>query len=119
MNRGKALETIIVLALAFLVAFLWLDISWLIYLSMGLLAISFISKKLTTLIAKGWLSLSRYLGTVMNYIIMFITFFCFLTPLSFFQRMTGNNHILKARKGDSHFHPRNHLFSDKDIKNSW
>lgn len=119
MNREKDLETIIVLALAFLIVSLWLDISWLMYLSIGLLTLSFISKRLTALIGKGWLSFSNYLGVVMNYIIMFIIFYFILFPLSFFQRRFNHNQILKKVKGDSHFHQRNHLFSIKDIENPW
>lgn len=119
MSREKALETMVVLALASLIAFLWLDVSWIIYLSIGLLTISFFSKRLATMIAKGWLSFSFYLGVVMNYIIMFIIFYFFLIPLSFFQRMVGSNQILRKKKGNSHFHQRNHLYSDKDIENPW
>ena len=119
MNREKALETIIVLALAFLIASLWLYTSWLMYLSIGLLTLSFISKRLTALIGKGWLSFSNYLGVVMNYIMLFIIFYFILFPLSFFQRQFNQNRILKKVKGDSHFHQRNHLFSIKDIENPW
>lgn len=119
MNWEKSLETIIILALASLVACLWFDVSWLIYLSIGLLAISFISKKVTTLIAKVWFLFSEYLGIVMNYIIMFIIFYLFLCPLSFFQRLFGKNQILKKEDNNSHFIKRNHLYTDKDIKNPW
>ena len=119
MNREKALETIIVLALASLIASLWLDVSWLIYLSIGLLAISLVSKRITSVIGKGWLSFSHYLGLVMNYIIMFIIFYFFLFPLAFFQRLAGGNQILKRKKGESHFHRRSHFFSGRDIENPW
>lgn len=119
MKREKALETIVVLALASLIASLWLDVSWLIYLSVGLLTISLIFRRLTTVIGKGWLSFSHYLGIVMNYVIMFIIFYFFLVPLAFFQRLAGGNQILKKKKGDSHFHQRNHLYSTKDIERPW
>lgn len=119
MNREKALESIVVLALAFLIVTIWRDTSWLIYLSIGLLAISFISRRLTALIGMGWLSFANYLGVVMNYIIMFIIFYFILSPLSFFQRKFNHNRILKKVKGDSHFHQRNHLYTIKDIENPW
>jgi hypothetical protein len=119
MNREKALETIIVLALALLIFFLWLDISWFIYLPIGLLALSFISKSLTALIGKGWLSFSNYLGVIINYIIMSIIFYFILFPLSFFQHLFNHNRILKKGNGNSHFHQRNHLFCIKDIENPW
>lgn len=119
MNREKSLETIIVLALASLVAALWLDMRWLIYLSIGFLTISLISKKLTFLIGTVWFTFSEYFGIVMNYVIMFIIFYLFLCPISFFQRLFGGNQILKKSKNNSHFIQRNHLYSDKDIKYPW
>ncbi|WNH13832.1 SxtJ family membrane protein [Thalassobellus suaedae] len=119
MNWEKSLETIIVLALASLIASFWFDISWFIYLSISFLIIALISRRLTTLIAKGWFSFSFYFGVVMNYIIMFIIFYVFLSPLSFFQRLFGRNQILKKEENNSHFIKRNHLYTDKDIKNPW
>ena len=119
MSREKALETIIVLALASLIASILLDINWLIYVTMSLLTISIISKKLMNLIAKAWLSFSNYFGIVMNYIILFIIFYLFLCPLSFFQRLFGNNDILKKRGNHSYFISRNHQYSNKDIDNPW
>ncbi|MBU2913423.1 MULTISPECIES: hypothetical protein [Reichenbachiella] len=119
MNRETALETIVVLALASLVASLWLEIGWLVYLSIGLLTLALISKRLTLVIGRVWLIFSRYLGVVMNYVTMFVIFYFFLVPVSFFQRLTGSNHILKKKKGNSHFYTRNHLFSQKDIERPW
>ena len=119
MNREKSLETIVVLALASIIASLWLHISWIIYVAIGLLVVSIISKKLTTFIGKVWLSFSNYLGVVMNYVLMFVIFYLFLVPLSFFQRLAGKNQILNKRNGNSHFHKRNHLYSKKDIENPW
>ncbi len=50
---------------------------------------------------------------------MFIIFYLFLVPLSFFQRLAGSNQILKKRDSKSHFHQRNHLFTQKDIEKPW
>ncbi len=119
MNWEKALETIIVLALATLVASLLLDIDWLIYIATSLLTVSVISKRLTNVIARAWLSLSNRFGIIMNYIIMFIIFSFVLFPLSFFQRLFKKNEILKKQKGNSHFVQRNHLFTNQDIENPW
>ena len=119
MNWEKALETIIVLALASLLASFILDINWLVYLAIALLTISFISKKLTTLIGEVWFIFSEYFGIVMNQIIMFIIFYLFLCPISFFQRLFGGNQILNKSKNGSHFIKRNHLYSKNDIKNPW
>ena len=120
MSREKALESIIAIALASLIASMFVDkLDWLIYLSVFLLSISFLSKKITVIISKGWYTFSNYFGIMMNYIILFIIFYLFLCPLSFFQRLTGNNHILKKRGNNSYFIIRNHQYSNKDIENPW
>ncbi|MGE5943424.1 MAG: SxtJ family membrane protein [Flavobacteriales bacterium] len=119
MNREKALETVIVLALVSLLAFLKFHLVWFIYLAIGLLIISLLSKKLTFAIGKGWFSFSYYLGVIMNTFIMFLIFYLVLVPLSFFQRLVGNNQILKKNKNNSYFHKRNHCFVSKDIDRPW
>lgn len=119
MNWEKALETIIVLALAALIIFLVMDVNWLLYVSIALLVLSIISKKATILIGKVWLSFSYYLGVFMNSIIMFIIFFLFLVPISFFQRLFGKNQILKKETNNSHFVIRNHWYTKKDIEKPW
>lgn len=119
MNREKGLETIIALAIVSLVVYLKFDIAWVIYLTMGLLAISFVSSKLTKIIGEIWFSFSYYLGLVMNYVIMFIIFHLILIPLSFFQKLVGNTKILKQKDTNSYFHKRNHLYTKKDIEKPW
>lgn len=119
MTEEKGLETIIVLALASLIAFLTFDVNWLMYLAIVFLIIAVVSKKLTLFIGKIWFGFSHYLGLVMNSIIMFLIFFLILTPLSFFQRLTGNNQILKKGNADSYFYKRNYLYTKKDIEKPW
>ncbi|MBZ9630273.1 hypothetical protein LB465_05725 [Salegentibacter sp. LM13S] len=119
MKKEKAFETIIVLALAALICFLFYQKIWLIYLSVALLVIPIISVKVTLIIAQIWFGFSNYLALVMNYVLMFICFYLFLVPLSFLQRLFGGNQILKKQEGDSYFHKRNHLFTSEDINKPW
>lgn len=119
MNWEKALETIIVLALVALVASLLLNVNWLMYVSITLLVLSIISKKATMIISNVWLSFSHYFGLVMNSVVMFIIFFLFLVPISFFQRLFGKNQLLKKGTTNSHFIIRNHWYTKKDIEKPW
>jgi hypothetical protein len=119
MEREKAFETIIVLALASLIFSVWLHVEWLVYVAMAFLAIGVVSKRASTLIAKVWLGFSHYLGVVMNFVLMFIIFHCILIPLAGLQRLFGNNQISKKTTGTSYFHPRKHLYTGKDIDNPW
>jgi len=116
MSREKALETIIVLALVTLIVSLWRDINWLIYVSIGFLVIALASKKLTSLIGKGWFAFSHYFGIVMNHIILFIIFFLFLLPLSQLQKLMGKK---QNKEDSSYFQKRNHLFTTKDVEHPW
>lgn len=119
MTREKGQETIIVLTLVCLIAFIKFDAFWLIYLGLSFLVISLVSKKLTIAIGTFWFSFSHYFGLVMNYIIMFFIFFFILTPLSFFQKMVGNNQLLKKNKTKTYFQIRNHHFTNNDIEKPW
>ncbi|MBW8200449.1 SxtJ family membrane protein [Flagellimonas abyssi] len=119
MEREKAFETIIVLALASLIFSVWLHVEWLVYVAMAFLAIGVVSKRASTLIAKVWLGFSHYLGVVMNFVLMFIIFHCILIPLAGLQRLFGNNQVRKKTTETSYFHPRKHLYTGKDIDNPW
>lgn len=119
MNREKGLETIVILTLVSLIVYLKFDATWAIYIALGLLGVSVISKRAAIIIGKSWFSFSHYFGVVMNQIIMFLIFYGVLVPLSFFQRLMGSNQILKKNKSNSYFHHRNHLFAKKDIERPW
>lgn len=120
MTLEKGLETLIVLTLAALIAYFTFNVNWLLYLAIVFLVIAIVSKKLTILVGKVWFSFSHYLGLGMNYILMFLIFYLILTPLSFFQRVTGNNELLKkGSSNDSYFHQRNHWYVKKDIEKPW
>lgn len=118
-EREKGLESIVALALVSLIAFLWLNINWLIYVAIGLLMIPLISKKLANIIGYIWFSFAEYLGTIMNYIIMFLVFYFVLFPVSLLQRLVGKNQILSEKGNNSYFHQRNYSFSEKDIDDPW
>ena len=119
MTREKGIETIIVLTLVSLIAYLKFNTFWLIYLALLFLTIGLASKKLTLAIGTFWFSFSHYFGLIMNYIIMFIIFFCILTPLSFFQRLTKSNKILQKKKNNTYFNIRNHYYTNDDIEKPW
>ena len=108
MEREKAFETIIVLALASLIFSVWLHVEWLVYAAMT-----------SKVIAKVWLGFSNYLGVVMNFVLMFIIFHCILIPLAGLQRLFGNNQIRRKTTGNSYFLQRKHLYTGKDIDNPW
>ena len=119
MNREKGLETIVALTLVSLIAFIIFRNIGFIYLGLGLLAIGTLSKKATIAIGKYWFLFSFYFGSVMNYVIMFLIFSLVLTPLSFLQRLVGQNKIMKKKNKKSNFKLSNHHYTEKDIEKPW
>ncbi len=109
----------IVLAAAVLIAYLKFEAVWLIYVSLGLLAVPFVSKRLAAFISSGWFSFSHYLGVVMNYVLMFLIFYLILCPVAFLQRAFGRNYILRKKAGGTNFIKRNHTYSPKDLDYPW
>jgi choline-glycine betaine transporter len=74
-----------------------------------------------TIIHKGWLGLSKILGTISSSVILFILFYFFLTPIAFIRRLTGKKDMMKKfdHKETSSFSSRNHLYDTKDFLNPW
>ena len=119
MSRSKALESVLVISLALLVAYLTYKNTLFIYLAAGLMLLSVLSKSFTIGVGKLWFGFSHYFGMVMNTIIMGFIFFLILTPLAFLQRIFGKNGLKKSTSKDSYFIKRNHLFTLKDIEKPW
>ncbi len=118
-TREKALEAVVVLALASLIIAEWRDLSAWVYVSISLLVIGVISKNVTLWLGKFWFGLSHYLAVVTNFVVMLVIYHLILVPLALLQRMTGSNHLKKNETGDSYFHKRDHLYSHKDVDRPW
>ena len=119
MTREKGLETIIVLALVLLVVYLKFEVIWLIYVALSLLIIGTIFTKLTIAIGVVWFKFSHYFGLIMNFVVMSIIFYLFLTPLAFFQKVFGKNKLRKKHTNDSYFHFRRSSFTKETIEKPW
>ncbi|MAW94805.1 MULTISPECIES: hypothetical protein [unclassified Leeuwenhoekiella] len=119
MNIAKDQETLIVLSLAALIAFLKFELQLLLILAIGFLLIAILSKWLSHQISRLWLGFSFYFGLVMNYIIMFFIYFLILTPLALLQKLFGSNQLLKGKGAHTYFTERNHQHTFDDLKNPW
>ncbi len=74
--------------------------------------------------AKGiewvWFRLAVALGWLNSRILLSIIYFVFLLPLALISRLfTKDPLMLKNRKAQSLFVTRNHLYSKKDLENTW
>ena len=120
MDRGKQLETILVLVLA-LGVFYWFNRSEYILLAAGILAFSglfvpYLARK----IHWGWMKLALLLGSAMGKVLLTLVFVLFVLPLSFLSKLFRNkNGVLLHRKPDTYFVERNFTYTKDSIENVW
>ncbi|MCR4319082.1 MAG: SxtJ family membrane protein [Candidatus Brocadiaceae bacterium] len=120
-GKEKELETIIVLALAGLVLFLIFTQKIFLLISLVLLCVSLLSKKLTSKISRLWLGFSYYIGTVNSKIILTLIFYFFLTPIALLFRLLKKNPLLlrRIKNINSYYIVRNYMPTQKDFEKIW
>lgn len=121
MDRSKSYQTILVLAVAALIANLFFDKTWLVHLALGLMGLSLLSGWIADKISWLWLEFAEILGSVNTKILFGIIFFLLLTPIALVYRLFGKSNLQLKRKGanESYFSERNHVYEAKDLKNLW
>jgi hypothetical protein len=116
----KHFEALNVIALALLVFFLITGNTILLYVSMGLLAVSIFAKRVGALIARAWLRFAYILGTVNSRLFLTLFFFLFLTPLAIVRRFLGHDQLhLKAGDIASGWKTVNKSYSKSDLEKTW
>ncbi len=119
-ERKTSLEVICVLAVVCLAAGLYFDSKVLSSISLCLMIIGVLFKKLSFLIAKSWLRFSTALGTVNTRIILTAIFYLFLTPLAFFFRLfSGDFMKIGKNSTESLWDKRDHIYSREDLEKLW
>lgn len=120
-KRIKDLETVIVLSFVSLVFYFIFRKNIFIFLSVGLLFISLLSNKITSIISNLWLKFSYLTAKVNNNIFLFLTFYIFVTPIAFVYRLFVKNPLFlrKDKNLETYFHKRNHSFEKKDFEKTW
>jgi hypothetical protein len=66
-----------------------------------------------------WFKLATILGEINAKVLLSITFFVFLYPMSFIYRITSKNPLQIKKPSGSTFVDRNHTFTKEDLKNIW
>lgn len=112
-DTGMAMVLISLLAALFTKASYWLPTA------IALLLLNMTVPRIYTLPAKGWLGLSRLLGTVMSKILLSIIFFVVQTPMGLLRRAFGHDpmQLKKWKQGkESVFETRDHTFQSEEIE---
>jgi hypothetical protein len=66
-----------------------------------------------------WFRIGHVLGWINTRIILGIIFYVFLTPLSLVYRLLNKDHMNMAGGKDTYYTTREHVFTAKDIENTW
>lgn len=82
MKIKKEYVTVLTLTLGFIVIGYLFNLSWLLYLSFGIVILSIFSFHFAKLIADNWMRLGKFLGAINSKIILSIFFVFIIVPLS-------------------------------------
>lgn len=125
MERGKVIEAILTIATALLAIFAY--IVWksdvyhyvLVYIALGLMLMSLLSKWLSAKFVWLWFKLGEGMGYIMSKVILGVVFFFFLFPISVLYRMFNKDALQLRRKDDTTYTDRSHTYTASDLENPW
>ncbi len=119
-QRGKHIETLLVIATGMSVFFLLTEKLAFLYVGLSVsvlgLAIPFAGKY----IHLGWMGIAKVLGFINSHIILGAIFFLILTPLALLRRLSKKDLLqLRKKASGSYFSDREHKYGAEDLKNPW
>jgi hypothetical protein len=118
-NKAKALETILVLVGALIVAYWITQKKIFLLLALILIFIGITSSFLADRISVAWLKFAEIIGGVMSKVILSIIYFVFLVPIALLYQLSKKDYLSLKRKKDSYYINRGHTYSPKDLENIW
>lgn len=120
-KRSKDLETIIVLSSGSLAFYFIFKKNVFVFLSFGLLLVSLVSSRSASVISDLWLKFSYRIGKVNNTVLLFISFYVFVTPVAFLYRLFVRDPLFLKKNKDTktYFHTRNHSFKKEEFDKTW
>ena len=121
MDKELELKTMTVLSLAWLILFIIFKIKIFIFLTALFLLLSLIGGKPSYLIAKGWLKFAEVLGKINTKIIIFITYYFFVSPFALIFRLFNKKQVKDFfdKKQTSYFKDVNKKYEKKDLEQLW
>jgi len=119
-RKEKPIETMLVLAMGCLLAYVVFRWKAGLYLSFGFGGIGILSGWLSVRIARVWMAVARALGWVSNGILLSLLFLFVVMPVAFFRRMRGKDRLTYFdSKATSNFISREHSFVKEDLEKTW
>lgn len=116
----KAKETVLVITVGFLVLYMVVHRQGFLYAAVGVGLAGVFSSWLSTRIDWLWTGLSRVLGKVSNTVLLTLVFVLVVTPVGLIRRWRGKDRMRRSdRKATTNFTDRDHVFTGKDMENTW
>lgn len=116
----KAKETMLVITVGCLVLYLLVHQRWLLYVAVAVGLAGVFSSWLSGRIDWFWTGLSRVLGKVSNTVLLSLVFILVVTPVGLVRRWRGKDRMRGFDgKATSNFAERDHVFTGKDMENTW
>ena len=119
-KKEKPVETMLVLAMGFLLAYVLFHWKAGLYLSFVFGGIGILSHWLSVRIAAVWMALSRLLGRVSNAVLLSVVFVVSVIPVALFRRVRGKDRLTRFDPtATSNFVSRDHVFTKDDLEKTW
>lgn len=121
LDNFKILQTNCTLAFVALLLGLIFKLKVLLYISLVILFIGLFIKKLSEIISTAWLKLANTIGIINTRIILTVVFYCFLTPIAFFYRLTHGDFMNLKRNPEkkSFYGIREYEYKPEDLEKLW
>jgi hypothetical protein len=119
LTKEKNLETMLTIAVGFIVLFFVFEKIWLLYIALGIGLIGMFSDFLSSKISWAWYKLAEVLGMIVPKILLSIVFYLFLFPIALLSRI-GSKDPMKLKKGyTSYYSDRTTEFKKEDFEKTW
>jgi len=121
MNKEQELKTMIVLSLAWLILFIIFKLKVFLFLTALFLLFALFGGKPSYLIAKEWLKFADIIGRFNTKVIIFITYYLFITPFAVIYRLFNKKQVKDFfdKKEPSYFKDVNKKYEKKDLEQLW
>jgi len=119
-TRNKSIETMLVLAMACLAAYVVWHVRTALYLSFGFGLVGILSPWTSRQIARVWTGLTRLLGRISNAVLLSVVYWLVVVPVAVLRRMRKKDRLTNFDPAaGSSFISRDHLFTKEDLEKMW
>lgn len=112
-------KTLLVIITGFLVLGIFSKKPYLPMIGAGIGVISLVFPLAGHYIVFGWNKIGQGLGWVNSKVLLTAIFYIFLVPMALLQKLSGKDNLRLKKSSPSLFVERNHLYSARDLKNTW